>query len=257
MVDDGTASVQTEGGRRRWLRTPGMPDAKLDGLAGLRRARIRAHADIPPRAWTSTTTTSSSPCSASRRPGTRPPDDVATVDRSGATKISVFRGALRNRCRRTGRETPVISWATAFQLRQRLKASLWALPLVEGRRRDCGRAVGSRAGVQGRPAGRVALLRRHGEQRARRDHRPAWSRRDRHRARRPAGDRNTVASLHAAVVPRLTVSDAAPGGREPGSASTARAAGAVTRPARGRSIRQPRSSRTPAARPSDEVCSMR
>jgi hypothetical protein len=48
MVDDGTASVQTEGGRRRWLRTPGMPNAKLDGLAGLRRARIRAHADIPP-----------------------------------------------------------------------------------------------------------------------------------------------------------------------------------------------------------------
>jgi hypothetical protein len=168
MVDDGTASVQTEGGRRRWLRTPGMPDAKLDGLAGLRRARIRAHADIPPPRLDQHDHDLVQPLfrqqatgdPAPRRRGHRRPER-----RDEDLRLS--RGA-ENQCRRTGRETPVISWATAFQLGQRLKASLWALPLVEGRRRDCGRAVGSRAGVQGRPAGRVALLRRHGEQRARR-----------------------------------------------------------------------------------------
>jgi hypothetical protein len=30
MADDGTAPVQTDGGRRPRLRTPGMPDAMLD-----------------------------------------------------------------------------------------------------------------------------------------------------------------------------------------------------------------------------------
>jgi hypothetical protein len=95
MVDDGTASVQTEGGRRRWLRTPGMPDAKLDGLAGLRRARIRAHADIPPPRLDQHDHDLVQPLFRQQATGDPAPDDVATVDRSGATKISVFRGALR------------------------------------------------------------------------------------------------------------------------------------------------------------------
>jgi hypothetical protein len=30
MADDGTAPVQTDGGRRRRLRTPGIPNAMLD-----------------------------------------------------------------------------------------------------------------------------------------------------------------------------------------------------------------------------------
>jgi hypothetical protein len=256
MVDDGTASVQTEGGRRRWLRTPGMPDAKLDGLAGLRRARIRAHADIPPP-----------------RLDQHDHDLVQPLFRQQATGDPAPRRRGHRRPERRdedlrlsrGAEEPVpTDWPG--DTRDLVGDGLPARTATQGQPLGAAPGGGASSGLRSRswisrwsagsPAGRVALLRRHGEQRARRDHRPARSRRDRHRARRPAGDRNTVASLHAAVIPRLTVSDAAPGGREPGSASTARAASAVTRPARGRSIRQPRS-RTPAARPSDEVGSMR
>jgi hypothetical protein len=66
MADDRTPPAQTGGGRRRWLRTPGMPHPMRDGEA-------------------------------TRKPA---PDDVATVDRSGATESSVARG---------GAEEPVLT----------------------------------------------------------------------------------------------------------------------------------------------------